>query len=379
MRRVVTLAALAVLVAGPASYAAPAQPPRPPSAIFPLQQVWQLSVPATLAAAPGFDDRQAYVPAVNGELTAYTLSTGHVRWCVVLPTKIPPVAGNGAVFVATERALVALRADDGREVWRQTLAQPVSSALTWDNGWLVAGTADGELHVWRAVDGAPMWHVSVGARLSAPASIGGTTVYVPLADGRLLALDLTSGHPIWTDRLGGAPAGILPLDQWLFVGSGDNFFYCLNARTGEQRWRWRTGDDIIGAPIVDTERVYFVSLDGMLRALQRGSGRLAWQSALPIRPATGPMFAGPSVLVAGVDPTIPGYRTEDGQAESGVRMGEELAAPPHVMPWGFTLGPTLIVVTRSLSGAPLIRALARSLEPPLGPLTELPGTKLTGH
>ncbi len=350
-----------------------------PPLMFPLEEVWQKPLDDTPATALAFDETHAYVPEANGHLAAYALVTGEVLWQVALAPTIAPVTGGGQVFVATAHALAALDARDGHELWREPLEHPLVSALTWDTGWLVGGTADGELLVWRARDGALLWHLDLGAPMSAAASIGGTRVYVPLTDGRLVCLDLTSGRRFWTDRLGGPPTEALPLGDWLFVGSDDNSFYCLSTETGDQRWRWRTGADIIGAAVVDEQRVYFVSLDGLLRALDRASGRLQWQSPLAIRPATGPMMAGRSLMVAGVDPTIPAYLMTTGEAEGGVKMGGELAAPPHVTPWGFTIGPSLIVVTRSRTGEPQIQALARSLEPALAPFTELPGTTLTGH
>jgi outer membrane protein assembly factor BamB len=341
--------------------------------------MWQTTLDDTTAAPPAFDARQAYVPEVDGHVAAYALATGTRRWRVEASTSIPPAAGGDLVFVATKQALVALRAADGREAWRQPLAQPITPALTWNAGWLVAATTKGDLMVWRAADGSLVWHVSLGAPLSAPASIGGARLYASVTDGRLISFDLTTGQQIWTDKLGGAPAEALPLGDWLFVGSDDNYFYCLATASGDQRWRWRTGADIVGAPVADEARVYFVSLDGLLRALQRDSGRLQWQSRLPVRPFAGPMLAGQSVLVAGIDPTITAFAVKDGTPQSGVLMGGELAAPPFVTPWAFTIGPSLIVVTRARTGEPQIQALARSLEPPLGPLTALPGTSLTGH
>lgn len=385
-RRLSAIGACAVLAAGALASAAardprkaaPAAPSRPPL-IFPVEQIWQTTLDNTTVARPGFDATQAYVPEIDGHLAAYALATGTRQWRVDLATSIAPVAGGKLVFVATDQALVALRVEDGHEVWRQPLPHPIAPALTWDAGWLVAGTSDGELMVWRASDGTLLWHLTLGAALSAPASIGGTQLYVPVTDGRIIAFDLPSGHHIWTDKLGGAPAEALPLGEWLFVGSDDNYFYCLGTASGDQRWRWRTGADIVGAPVADLTRVYFVSLDGMLRALERDSGRLQWQSRLPIRPFAGPMLAGRSVLVAGIDPTIAAFDVQDGSAQSGVLMGGELAAPPYVTPWAFTIGPSLIVLTRARTGEPQIQALARSLEPPLAPFSALPGTPLTGH
>ena len=95
---------------------------------------------------------------------------------------------------------------------------------------------------------------------------------MPVDDGRVVALQVESGEPVWERRLGGAPNDMLALDDRLYVGSADNFFYCLDADDGEVAWRWRTGADVIGAPVADDRRVYFVSLDNVLRALDLRRG-----------------------------------------------------------------------------------------------------------
>ncbi|HVB38386.1 MAG TPA: PQQ-binding-like beta-propeller repeat protein [Vicinamibacterales bacterium] len=345
-----------------------------------MQRIWSADLDHDFAAPPGFDGLQAYVPETDGHLVAYILVNGKPRWSIDLATRTTPAAGDHLVYVATAGAVVAVSADDGHEVWRVPLNGTLTVPLTWDAGWLIAGTSEGELWAWRAQDGQPVWHVSVGAALSAPATLGGDRLYVPLVDGRLLALNLQTGSRLWTDKLGGAPTEVLPLDSRLFVGSTDNYFYALKTENGEQDWRWRTGADIVGAAVVDRRRVYFVSMDNLLRALDRDSGRLQWQQPLPMRPASGPQLAGSLAIVTGVYPSVvPAFNVADGKPAGTLQLTGELVGPPHVTPWGFTLGPSLIVATRTLGQPAQLQALARALEPPLAPFTALPGTTLTGY
>ncbi len=345
-----------------------------------MERIWHADLAHDFAAPPGFDNLQAYVPETDGHLAAYVLVNGQERWSIDLPTRLTPAVGDHLVYVATTGAIVAVSADDGHEVWRVPVTGTISVPLTWDAGWLIAGTDQGELWAWRSEDGHAVWHVSVGAALSAPASLGGNRLYVPLADGRLLSIDLANGSRVWTDKLGGPPTAVLPLDERLFVGSTDNFFYALKTATGEQDWRWRTGADIVGAPIVDSRRVYFVSLDNLLRALNRTSGTLQWQSALTVRPDAGPRMAGSAILVTGVDPVVPGFALSDGKPAGTVQLTGELVGPPHVTAWGFTLGPSVIVATRALGQPAQLQALARAIDPPLATsLTALPGTTLVGY
>ena len=59
--------------------------------------------------------------------------------------------------------------------------------------------------------------------------------------GRVVALEVSNGTQVWERRLGGPPNDMLALDDRIYVGSDDNFFYCLLASNGDVAWRWRTG------------------------------------------------------------------------------------------------------------------------------------------
>jgi hypothetical protein len=125
---------------------------------------------------------------------------------------------------------------------------------------------------------------------------------------------------------------VLPLDDRLFVGSTDNFFYCLATDNGRVKWRWRTGADVIGLPIVDAHSVYFVSLDNVLRALDRRDGHQRWKRPLPVRPLSGPIQVGDRLLVAGLGSEASAYRMRDGVLVAAVVSPAELAAVPYAAP-----------------------------------------------
>lgn len=280
----------------PLAACAPASAQPSPAASF--ESRWRVTLAGPPAAPAAFDDTRAYVPLENGTISALLLEDGQVVWNAPAETAVAPAAGQARVFVATGRDVRALDAASGREVWRITLETRVATALLFDAGWLFAGLDGGRVAALRAADGAVIWSIQTGAPLQAPAAPAGDRVYLPLADGRVLAVALQTGDLVWTRALPGAPSAILPLDDRLFVGSADNFFYCLSPSDGKNRWRVRTGGDITGAPIVDESRVYFMSLDNLLRGLDRRNGWLRWQRPVPARAVGGPLWTGPFVVIA---------------------------------------------------------------------------------
>ena len=351
---------------GGAMEPAPLEPPR----LFPLRLVRTLALNSALSMPPAFNESRGYFPIEGDRLAAYELDTGKELWTVPARTQSRPAAGEGLVFIAQPEALAALRETDGSEAWRLPLTDRLAAPLVWDNGWLIAATASGSLLALRAVDGTLIWQRDLGSPVSAPPALAADRVYAPAKDGRIVALRIDTGEPRWERRIGGEPSEMLALGDRLYVGSDDNFFYCLTARTGEIDWRWRTGGDVVGTAVVDARRVYFVSFDNILRALDRRSGAQRWKRPLPFRPLTGPSMAGAAVITSGVTPPLRAFLTKDGAPGGEIALEGEVAAPPYVLT-GSRL-PLLVVVARDIAKGTTVTIFTREFEPPVVPIAPLP-------
>ncbi len=62
-----------------------------------------------------------------------------------------------------------------------------------------------------------------------------------------------------------------------FASTADDKVYCLDARTGKEKWSFFTGGPVRIAPAIYMDRVYFGSDDGHVYCLDAGSGILKWQ------------------------------------------------------------------------------------------------------
>jgi glucose dehydrogenase len=196
-------------------------------------------------------------------------------------------------------------------------------------------------------------------------------VYVPTTGGRIVALEMATGEPAWERRVGGLPGEVLALGGRLYAGSSDNFMYCLLAKDGQIDWRYRSGADVLGAPVADDHRVYVVSMDNVLRAFNQVSGGQQWMRALPFRPTAGPLLAGGVLAVAGQFPTIKTFNAKDGSPATDIAAGEEVAAPPQLLQEPGTGLPMLVVVTRNILRGDTVALSVRTLEPagtPFAPL-----------
>jgi outer membrane protein assembly factor BamB len=374
---------------------AAAKADRAPTALTPVETVWGLALNNALTQPPAYEGRLAFLPIEGDRLVAYDLTSGTQKWMVTARPELATAAGNGFVFIREAGTLRALRSTDGSNAWELPLADRLAVPPIWDNGWLVVALASGEVRALRDTDGGVIWTRDLKSPAHAAPALAADRVYIPTTDGRIVALRIESGEPIWETRLGGAPNEILALEERLYAGSQDNWFYCVMASDGRIDWRWRTGGDVIGKPVADERYVYFVALDNVLRAMNLVSGGQHWMRPLPIRPAWGAVKAGSTIVVAGQATTLRAYNIKDGVAAgtvTGVATEPEAAAPadgaappkkvrtfpplpaeaevaaaPHALENPLTQAPMLLMLFKDITRGASLTLVGHSLEPPLVP------------
>ena len=328
---------------------------------------WTLALNNALTAPPVFDDGRGYFSIGGDRLVAYDLASGAQMWIVSAQLDSRPAAGGGLLFLAEPDAISAIHASDGTLAWRLPFTEGIAVPLVWDNGWLVVASKSGSVLAFRASDAHLVWHREIGTQIHAAPALAADRVYVPTDDGRLLAFRIDTGAPVWERRLGGPASDILALDDRLYVGSTDNYFYSIDAAKGEVTWRWLTGGDVIGHPALDAKRLYFVSLDNLLRALDRKSGAQIWKRALPMRPTAGPLLAGANLLVPGLETSLRVFAAKDGAPGTDIAAGGVISAPPEIVGGPRLLQPMLVYVTSDLAAGATVTAMSHSIDPPVLP------------
>jgi outer membrane protein assembly factor BamB len=337
-----------------------AVPPKPPASI-PFRAIWDVELNGSLNALPAFSADRGFFPMDGDRLIAYDVSDGTEIWTAHRSVAMQPAVGDGLIFFAEPAGLTALGEAEGSLEWQLPFPEALAAPLAWDNGWLMAATESGSIHAFRASDGGLIWRSEVGAKANARPVLAADRVYIAAEDGRVVALNVEDGQMVWQRKLGGAPNDILALDERLYVGSDDNYLYCIKTDTGSIDWRWPTGADVVGVPLVDDDRVYFVSKDNLLRALDRRSGNQRWKRVLPLRPLYGPIKEGTTVIVSGVAPTVRAYATRDGSPAGEIAADGELAAQPYELPGAEAS--TLIVVSRQFGKGLIVKSFSRVSAP----------------
>ena len=342
----------------------------PPLSLFPARTIWNLALNNQLAVPPAYDHDHVYFGIAGDRLVSYTIAEGEQQWIVDAKPLQQPAVGGDLVFTSEPDELVARSAGDGSVAWRKPLPDPLSAPPLWSGGWLVVITAGGTVLTFRASDGELVWQKDVQSPAHAMLAQSEDRVYVPTEDGRVVALRIDTGEPLWERRLGGTADDMTIADERLYVGSKDNFLYCLMLKDGRVDWRWRTGGDVIGVPAVDEHHIYFVSLDNVMRSLDRITGAQQWMRPLPVRPVWGPVAVVDKLIVGGQSATLHAFNMKDGTAGDKLEVGADVAAPPRRVSDAGAMLPVLFVVTRDLAKGAAARLVTRRLEPQATPLAD---------
>jgi outer membrane protein assembly factor BamB len=345
------------------------KPDLTPLALFPLRTAWTLTLEARLRVAPAYAGLHAYFSTDDGRLVSYDLRQGKPEWSVAATPQLDPVAGQGLIFLVETGRLIARQQSDGNIAWEVPWSEELSTSPVWDNEWLVVATKSGAIVAFRASDGTTIWRRELASPAHIPPALAADRVYVATEDSRVVSLQITTGEPVWTRKLGGIATGLRALDEQVFAGSTDNYFYCLTARNGQVDWRWRAGADPVGQPVVDDKNVYFVALDNVLRALSRAHGVQQWVRLLPLRPTRGPLLAGSTLVVTGIAPTLRAYNVKDGQPAGDLATAGEVSADPYPLAGSL---PQVLVVTRDIAKGAVATLITRQIEPRSSAVTPLP-------
>jgi outer membrane protein assembly factor BamB len=321
------------------------------------------------------DDERIYVPLQSEELTALDRETGEVVWMRAIESAWPPVVHGGVVYLAASDELHALAAATGDTLWRAPL-EHLAAPLVYDSGWLLAVVEPGDVVAMRAADGRPLWRHSLGAASRSQAVAGDNdALYFTLADGRVVSLNLSDGSKRWEQQLPKMLSEPAAAPDRVFVGSTDNFFYALDADDGTLQWKWRSGGDVIGSAATD-EVAFITSLDNIIRGVNRGNGNQRWRKATPSRPAIPPRAVAGAALVTGIDNSLTAFAARTGELVGTYVAPGDLQGPALIDPVLKPYRVSAVVVLRDGRVAGLYPVLMLFRDQLVTPLTALPGRML---
>jgi outer membrane protein assembly factor BamB len=300
-----------------------------------------VSLPALPATSGALDGDRVYVSLRDEGTVALDRETGATVWTNPIGAVHPLLLTERTVIGIASDEVIAFDGNNGAATWRFPLPFNSIGAGVTSGGLVVVPLENETLMAVRVGGARPAWSARLNG-LAEPFSLAAdaTAVYVARPGGRITALALATGDVTWEHQLDGTLSNPATGRDRVFVGSTSNAFFAIDASSGRREWVWgpnMIGGDVIGAA-VDDDVVYVVSLDNMLRAVNRGNGNQRWKEAVPTRPTSPPRAFGGTVLTFGVNPAIAAF-----DARTGATLGTYVIPPnPGAATLPVPKGPPLI-------------------------------------
>jgi len=259
--------------------------------------LWRAEIGAPVRGAPTISGNRIYVVTTENELIALDAQkkgerlwnfSGVAETTGILGAANPAIEGNIVVVPQSSGEIVALRVENGRQLWTERLAaarqiNPITNIAditarpVIDRGMVIAVSNAGRLAALDIRTGRRLWDVDIGS-IQTP-WLAGDWVYTLSNEGQLVCIDRESGRIKWSVQLNGFATErqrrnpivwtgpVLASDRLIVAGSHGEAL-SLSPYTGQVLGRIVIGERVLISPILANGTIYFLDDSGRVLALR---------------------------------------------------------------------------------------------------------------
>ena len=259
--------------------------------------LWRVAIGAPVRGAPTIAGNRIYVVTTENELVVLDAQkkgerlwnfAGVAETTGILGAANPAVEGNIVVVPQSSGEIVALRVENGRQLWTERLAaarqiNPITNIAditarpVVDRGMVIAVSNAGRLAALDIRTGRRVWDVDIGG-IQTP-WLAGDWVYALSNEGQLVCMERESGRIKWSVQLNGFATErqlrnpivwtgpVLASDRLIVAGSHGEAL-SLSPYTGQVLGRIVIGERVLISPILANGTIYFLDDSGRVLALR---------------------------------------------------------------------------------------------------------------
>ncbi len=258
--------------------------------------IWRRRIAGPIRSAPTVLDGRVFVSTVDNQMITLSAENGALQWyhtgflepAALLGGSAPAVEGDTAIVPYSSGELFALRVENGRQSWQDSLAAV-------RRGENLTGLAD--------IRGLPV--------------IADGIAYAISHSGRMAAVDIRSGQRVWEQDVGGITTPAV-IGDWVFVTTNDSQVVALTRKDGRVRWisplqQWEDPEDkedpvLWTGPVVAGGRLLLTNNQGELLELSVTDGKVIKKTDLPAATIQAPVVAGETLYLLTEDGDLVAYR-----------------------------------------------------------------------
>lgn len=258
------------------------------------KRLWDVKLDSGVYGEASGDNEYIYVADRKGVVYAIRKADGKIEWRTETNSEIsskPIVTGDTLYLSTTLKQVVAINRSGGGVKWQtqkigsipQMTIKGSSSPLLY-NGRLYVGYADGMFYSYNALNGNIEWVKMLASRgadfvdVDTSPIIKDDTIFVSIAEGKTFALDPDNGNIIWSAQAGGSNDPYLAGD--VLYASGLSKMSALDPSSGAVLWERTLDEPEISSPVVQGDKVVFMSTVDKIYILNRNTGDITYKRFL---------------------------------------------------------------------------------------------------
>ncbi len=291
---------------------------------------------AHIAGGLAYNNGRIFAGTGYAQVLALNAKTGKIIWrkTVSAPIHSAPSVRGGRVFaISLDNKLHTLAASDGRLLWSHSGAEELAVLLggaspAVDNGVVVAPFSSGELVALKVENGRQLWMDSLVSRRRTDATAALADIRAnPIIDrgrvfalsnsGLMVSINLRTGRRVWEKNIGGDES-FWVAGNYLFTLTGNEELAAMERDTGRVIWvrtlpRWddpkdRSGPIIWTGPLLVSNRLIVAGSSGRALAISPYTGKIIGSEEMPGGVSVPPIIADGTVYFLSDDATLSAYR-----------------------------------------------------------------------
>lgn len=177
-----------------------------------------------------------------------------------------------------------------------------------------------------------VWTAGIGSLVEFPAVVSEGVAFVGNYKGTIVALDMRNGHRVWTyDPPGGKMASSpAVVSEDVVVHGMDGIVRVLDRRTGRLRWHRTIGSPIESSPVVRDGVDFFGTWNGRVYALDLRTRRLRWTFRSGYKVTSSAALSGNTLFIGDYGGRLLALRVGSGRLRWSQSVGGRIYGTPAV-------------------------------------------------
>ncbi len=170
--------------------------------------------------------------------------------------------------------------------WEKKMTGPVFTTPVHASNIIIAADTGGNLYALEAATGTLIWKLSWDVPIVAKPLIKGNHLYIGVGTQGMFKIDIQTGQIVWEF---GSVDGLIQAEpvlhnDILVFTAWDTHLYALNKHSGQLKWKWNNGRDVVllspgnVVPVVSNNKVFIVAPDRYMTCLELATGKELWRS-----------------------------------------------------------------------------------------------------